>query len=80
MSNITISDLRKLIKEELEVVLTNDEVKEFFDVDVKEQLSEAEENQQTAALKEKIRGVLTDDTRLEPNEVDEVMLILSTIF
>ena len=40
MSNITINDLRKLIKEELEVVLTNDEVKEFFDVDIEKELRE----------------------------------------
>ena len=42
MKDVTINDLRKLIKEELEVVLTNDEAKEFFDVDVREQLNEIE--------------------------------------
>ena len=37
---ITKSELRRFIKEELEVVLTNEEASDFFDIDPKEFLAE----------------------------------------
>lgn len=75
MSDITINDLRKLIKEELEVVLTNDEVKEFFDVDVKQEINE-ELDVETEKIEDEIKIALRDEAKLNTQIVDKVMLVL----
>ncbi len=75
LSDITINDLRKLIKEELEVVLTNDEVKEFFDVDVKQEINE-ELDVETEKIEDEIKIALRDEAKLNTQIVDKVMLVL----
>jgi hypothetical protein len=47
LKNVSLNDLRKLIKEQIEVTLTNAEVKEFFDVSVKEELQEELQDQKS---------------------------------
>ena len=51
---ITKNKLIQLIKEELEVILTDDEVKEIFDINLKEnsKLTEAEEYERTETVPE----------------------------
>jgi hypothetical protein len=43
MKKITKAKLKKIIKEELEVVLTNEEVEEMFGEDVREELEQTQE-------------------------------------
>ena len=78
LKKVTINDLRALINEELEVVLTNEEVKEFFDVDIKEELNEIGSTRDSSIIlkkKEIFRNLLknAEGVDLSPEEEETVL-------